>query len=46
MFSFWKVYTGEIREWLDKSILIRAIVKIPRDTRRLNVTKENKKKSI
>ena len=41
-----KIYTGETRELLDESILIRAIVKIPRDIRRLRVTKGNIKKSI
>ena len=44
-FSFRKVYTGEIRELLAESILIRAIVKIPRDIRKQNATKRNMKKS-
>ena len=39
-----KIYTGETQELLDESILIRAIVKIPRDIRRLKVTKGNIKK--
>ena len=41
-----KIYTGETRELLDESILITATVKNPLDIRRLNVTKENIKKSI
>ena len=41
-----KIYTGETRELLDESILIRATVKSPRDMRRLNVTNGNIKKSI
>ena len=41
-----KIYTGGTRELLDESILPKAIVKIPRDIRRLRVTKGNIKKSI
>ena len=41
-----KIYTGETREMLDESILITATVKIPRDMRRLNVTKGNVKKTF
>ena len=40
------VYTGELRELLDESFLIRATVKSPSDIRRLNVTKGNIKKNI
>ena len=40
-----KIYTGETRDVLDESILIRATVEIPRDMRRLIVTKGNIKKS-
>ena len=43
---FQRVYTGEIRELLDESILVRAIVRTPNDIRRLKVTKGNIKKSI
>ena len=41
-----KTYTEEFQELLDQSILIRAPVKIPKDMRRLNVTKGIMKKSI
>ena len=41
-----KIYTGETRELVDESILIRAIARIPKDMRRLHVTKGNIKKSI
>ena len=41
-----KTYTGETREFLEDSILIRATIKFPRDMRRLNVTKGNIKKGI
>ena len=40
-----KTYTGEIRELLDASIPIRAIVKFPKDKRRLKVTTGNIKTS-
>ena len=45
-FSFRKVYSGEMRERLDESILIRAAVKIPSDMRTFNVTKGTIKKNI
>ena len=45
-FSFRKLYTGDTRELVDESTLIKANVIIPSDIRRLNVTKGNKKRSI
>ena len=44
--SFRKILTGEIREMLNESILIRASVKIHRDIRILEVTKGKIKMSI
>ena len=41
-----KIFTGETRELLDESILLKAIVKIPRDIRRLRVTEGNIKKAL
>ena len=41
-----KIYTGETRKFLEESFLIRATVLIPRDMRRLNVTKGNIKKQL
>ena len=45
-FSFREFNTGETRELLDESILIKANVRIPSDIRRINVTKGNIMKSI
>ena len=45
-FSFRKVYTGETRELLDESILIRATVWFPNDIKRLKVTRRKMRKSI